>query len=77
MGRPAEKIISEALTLPRSVRALVAERLIESLDYDDSTELSAEWREEILKRCKEVDEGLVELEDAEEVFARLHASLDK
>jgi hypothetical protein len=76
MGLPAEKIISEALELPRSLRALVAERLIESLEYDEPAELSTEWREEILKRCREIDEGTVELEDADKVFSRLHAELE-
>ena len=76
MGLPAEKIISEALELPRSVRAIVAERLIESLEFDELTELSAQWREEILSRCREIEEGTVELEDAEKVFARLYDSLE-
>ena len=36
MGLPAEKIIAEALQLPTHLRALVAERLIESLDLEES-----------------------------------------
>jgi len=35
MGLPAKKIITEALQLPTPLRALVAERLIESLDVTD------------------------------------------
>lgn len=76
MGLPAEKIISEALELPRNVRAIVAERLIESLEFDEPIDLSPEWREEILKRCREIDEGTVELADADKVFSRLYAALD-
>ncbi|HBG08320.1 MAG: hypothetical protein A2075_20245 [Geobacteraceae bacterium GWC2_58_44] len=76
MGLPAEKIISEALGLPRNIRAIVAERLIESLDFDEPLELSSAWREEVLKRCREIDEGTVELADADKVFARLYAALD-
>jgi putative addiction module component (TIGR02574 family) len=75
MGLPAEKIIAEALELPRSVRALVAERLIESLDFEEPLEISVEWREEIRRRCKEIDEGTAELLDGDEVFARLYASV--
>jgi putative addiction module component (TIGR02574 family) len=75
MGLPAEKIIAEALGLPRSVRALVAERLIESLDFEEPLEITEEWREELRRRCKEIDEGTAELLDADEVFARLYASL--
>jgi len=75
MGLPAEKIIAEALELPREVRALVAERLIESLEFEEPLELSDEWREEIRRRCKEIDDGTVELLDGDEVFARLYASI--
>ena len=75
MGLPAEKIIAEALELPSEVRALVAERLIESLEFEEPLELSDEWREEIRRRCKEIDDGTVELLDGDEVFARLYASI--
>ena len=72
--RSVKKIISEALELPPSLRALVAEQLIESLDFEESIELSAAWREEILRRCREIDEGTAEFEDADKVFARLYAA---
>ena len=75
MGIPAEKIISEALQLPSTLRALVAERLIESLDFTDTAELSPEWRNEIIKRCREIDENAVELIPADTVLARAYATL--
>jgi hypothetical protein len=53
----------------------VAERLIESLDADPGAELSPAWREDIQKRCREVDEGLIELRDAADVYKKAHASL--
>ena len=76
MGLPAEKILSEALELPTTLRAMVAERLIESLDMDEQSDLSSEWQEEITRRCREIDEGMVELITAEKVFARAYASLE-
>ena len=75
MSMTAEKLVTEALDLPLQVRAFVAEKLIESLDATPRPELSAPWREEIRKRCREMDEGLVELRDAEDVFAKAHATL--
>lgn len=75
MGIPAEKIISEALQLPSTLRALVAERLIESLDFTDTAELSPEWRNEIIKRCREIDEKAVELIPAETVLTQAYATL--
>ena len=76
MSTTADKILSEALGLPPLARAFVAERLIESLDAAPGGEISPAWREEIRKRCREVDAGLVELRDAEEVFAKAYGALE-
>lgn len=75
MGLPAEKIIAEALQLPSTLRAMVAERLIESLDLEESGELTPEWQEEVARRCREIDERMVELIPAETVLTRAYASL--
>jgi putative addiction module component (TIGR02574 family) len=71
-----DKIVSEALELTPQARAYVAEKLIESLDCTPDMELSPAWREEIRRRCDEVDRGLVELRSAEGVFADAYGSLD-
>ena len=52
-----EKLISDALGLPREVRAFLAEKLLESLDFEESFEVSPEWRHEIERRCAELDTG--------------------
>jgi len=75
MKTTAEQIMADALTLPPTVRAFVAERLIESLDILPGKTISAEWREVVRTRCREVDEGLVELRDADAVFAKAYAAL--
>jgi hypothetical protein len=75
MSMTADKIVSEALGLSAQARAFVAERLIESLDAAPGTEISPAWRDEIKKRCREVDQGLVELRDAADVFAKAYGSL--
>jgi hypothetical protein len=75
MSTPVDKIISEALQLPAQARAFVAEKLIDSLDAEPGDELSPAWREEVSKRCRQIDEGLVELRDAEDVFAKAYAAL--
>lgn len=71
----AEQIVMEALELPSTVRAFVAEKLIESLDTAPADSLSLEWKEEVQKRCREVDNNLVALRDAESVFKTAFASL--
>jgi len=75
MSMTAEKILSEALDMPSPIRAFVAERIIESLDVDAKVDLSPEWKLEIERRCREVDEGTVSLIDADEVFKKAYARL--
>ncbi len=75
MSMTADMIVSEALDLSPQARAFVAEKLIESLDASPGTEISPAWREEIRKRCREVDEGLVQLRGAADVFAKAYAAL--
>ena len=75
MNTPAEKIVTEALALSPHARAFVAERLIESLGVSPSDELSPAWRNELRQRCREMDEGSVELREAADVFDRAYAAL--
>ena len=75
MNPTVDKIVAEALGLPPQVRAFVAEKLIESLDAAPGEEISPAWGEEIRKRCREVDQGLVELRDAADVFAKAYGTL--
>ena len=42
--------------------------MIYGSDAAPGPELSLEWHQEIRRRCREVDDGLVELRDAAEVF---------
>jgi putative addiction module component (TIGR02574 family) len=67
--------MAEVLSLSPQARAFVAEKLIESLDSEPEIVLSPAWREELHKRCSEVDEGSAELRNAEDVFARGYAAL--
>lgn len=67
--------MAEVLSLSPQARAFVAEKLIESLDAEAEVILSPAWREELKKRCREIDEGTVALRDAEDVFARGYAAL--
>jgi hypothetical protein len=75
MSKRIDKIIAEALGLPAPLRAFIAAKLLESLDADGEHELSAEWKEEIRKRCQEIDEGTVHLMEADEAFAKAYSRL--
>src|SRR3989304_10490588 len=75
MKATIDTIIADVLPLSPQARAFVAEKLIESLDSEPEVTLSSAWREEVRKRCRAIDEGTVELRDAEDVFARGYAAL--
>ena len=76
MTMTADKIVIEALSLSPQARAFVAEQLIESLDALPGEKLSSSWCVEIRKRCREVDEGVVELRAAADVFTKAYAVLE-
>ena len=63
-----DEILSEVLCLPWQARALLAEKLLESLDFEEEVELSQEWKDEIRRRCHQLDDGVTKLLSAEEVF---------
>ena len=75
MSPNAKNIIHDALKLPRDVRALIAEKLLESLDYEEPFELSNEWKEEIERRCQGIDNGTVQLIPGDEVLNEAVARL--
>ncbi len=72
MKSEIEEITEKILKLPSAARASLAEILLESLDYEEEDFLiSDEWMNEIRKRCREIDEGRVELISAEDALTRL------
>jgi putative addiction module component (TIGR02574 family) len=75
MSATVEKVVSDALSLSPQARALVAEHLIKSLDSNPGEPLSSAWEKELSKRCTEIDQGTVDLIEAEKVFARAISAL--
>jgi len=67
----AQTITEQALKLAPAARAYIAEILIESPDYEEDFPVSEEWRQEIQKRCKEIDANSALLLDGEQVMAEL------
>jgi len=57
MTATIEKIKSQALKLPQSGRAYLAEALLESLAPDDDFDVSPEWLAEARRRGREIDSG--------------------
>ena len=71
MKADAKKILEEAMHLDPSTRALIAETLLESLDFEEDFDISQAWRDETQRRCEQIDRGEVELIDSDTVMAEL------
>jgi hypothetical protein len=66
-----EQIADEALALPSEARALLADRLVESLDPVEDGLLQKLWAAEALKRRDEVRSGTVKTITADEALAQV------
>lgn len=69
----AKAVLEAALALPEAEREELAERLLCSLDDAEAASLSPEWKAEIGRRVKEIDDGTAELIEGEEVMRWLRS----
>jgi putative addiction module component (TIGR02574 family) len=67
------EILSAALSLPPYERAMLADRLLESLDGPNQKQIDAAWGEEAERRMREIDEGMVETIDGALVMRRIRS----
>jgi putative addiction module component (TIGR02574 family) len=70
-------MVKHALELPSQDRAFIAEKLLESLDYEEPFEISREWKKEINERCRQIDKGNAQLIAGEKVFKEAFKRLKK
>ena len=70
MGISIELIAEAALSLPSDARALLADRLVESLDPLTDPDIRSAWASEALQRLEDLRSGRVEAVPAHEVLAR-------
>ena len=71
MSKTVEQLSAEILALPREARALLADRLVESLDPADDEHFQKLWSVEALRRREEVREGRVQTIPGDEALARV------
>lgn len=71
MPMKVEEIAEEALALPSEARALLADRLVESLDPSEDGYLHRLWAAEAQKRLRELRDGSVKSIPGEEAMERL------
>ena len=60
MPRTLEPLAEEAMQLPARSRALLADKIVESLDFAEPDEMQPVWAAEALRRRDEVRSGTVE-----------------
>lgn len=73
MSANFDDIIKDALSLPPGERAMLADHLLESLDWAKQKEIDALWAAEAERRSQEIDDGVVTPIPGEEVMNRLRA----
>jgi hypothetical protein len=75
MSMTVEQIAMEALSLPSEARALLADRLVESLDPAEDGHLGRLWAAEALRRRDEVRKGLVRTIPGEKALERVRRAV--
>jgi putative addiction module component (TIGR02574 family) len=73
MAANFDDIIKDALSLPPGERAMLADQLLESLDWEKQKEIDALWAQEAERRDREIDDGVVTPIPGDQVMSRLRA----
>ena len=72
-----EQLTKEILFLPSESRALLAEKLVESLEFDTDSTIQATWVTEAKRRRDEIRHGTVTPIPGEEALAQVRQLLEK
>ena len=70
-----EKVLSEVMSLPPDARALLADKLLHSLDSPGREELDRLWAEEAERRVQQIKSGEVKPIPGEEVFKEIRETI--
>jgi Putative addiction module component len=74
--RSIEQLTEEILSLPSVSRALLADKLVESLEFDTDSAIQAVWVTEAKSRRDEVRDGSVQPILGEEALAQVRRLLE-
>lgn len=75
MSMTVEQIVDEALSLPSEARALLADRLVESLDPSEDGYVRQLWIAEAMRRRSDVSSGRVAAVPGEEGLAQVRRAV--
>lgn len=68
MSRTLDQITEEALRLPAASKAVLADKLVESLEMEEPDEIQRLWSTEAIRRRDEIRSGRVQPVPGEEVL---------
>ena len=71
MSLTVEQLASEAMQLSAASRALLAEKIVESLDLAQTDDIQRLWAEEAIRRRDEVRSGRVQPIPGDQVLAEV------
>ena len=71
-----EQLTEELLSLPSASRAPLADKLVESLEFDTDSAIQAAWATEAKKRRNEIRSGSVEAIPGDEALAQVRRLLE-
>jgi hypothetical protein len=74
--RSIEQLTEEILSLPSESRALLADKLVESLEFDTDSEIQAVWVAEAKRRRDEVRDGSVQPIPGEDALAQVRRLIE-
>ena len=77
MATLTEKIVNEALSLPNDMRAIVVDKLLESLNIPTQKEIDLLWTNEAENRYKELKSKKVRAINGELVFNEIRKKFRK
>jgi len=77
MRLTVEQIAEEALSLPSDARALLADRLVESLDPAEDEEIRQLWINEACRRRDDVRSGRVKAIPGDVALAQVRQAIKK
>jgi hypothetical protein len=75
--RSIEQLTEELLALPSASRAILAEKLVESLEFDTDPTVQAVWLSEAKKRRDQVRNGSVQTIPGEEALSQVRRLLER
>jgi len=71
-----EQLMNEILSLPSASRAILADKLVESLEFDTDSTIQTAWITEAKRRRDEIREGLVQPILGEEALAQVRRLIE-